>query len=164
MDEVRQLGQLLAQYATSEEHRKQQFEQQCADWYQTIGSLFDQIEAWLAPLTAEGQMTITRQPWQASNAQFPAPDSPFRTEKMILTLALRTVELVPEAMGPKGSIQVAVGGLTSDRHGSISLINTPPSAQWQWRKERGAKDPEVTPLTADMLAVQLQALVPRSRA
>lgn len=163
MDEVRQLGVLLQQYTDSESHRKESFRQQCEQWRVSIDSLFEQIETWFEPLVSEARMSVSRQPWQAVNAQYPAEDSPFHTQKLVLALALRTVELIPEVMGAKGAIQIAVGGLTSDRHGSVSLVNTPPSKDWQWRKERGAKDPEVSPLTADMLAVQLQALVPRPR-
>lgn len=163
MDEVRQLGELLTQYAASEEHKQEQFRQQCEHWHQQIGQLFDKIEQWFEPLTAAGSLTITREPWQASSAAFPADVTPFDSHKLLLTLANRTVELVPEVMGSKGTIQLAVEGLTSDRHGSISLVNSPPSADWLWRKEKGAKEPEVIVLTADLLALQLQALVPKTR-
>lgn len=163
MDEVRQLGELLAQHASSEESKKQQFSQQCEHWRVHINRLFDQIEQWFEPLTGSGHLLITREAWRARNASYVEGDSPFHTQKMLISLAARTVELVPEVMGPKGSIQVAVQGLTSDRHGSISLVSTPPSNDWLWRKERGAKDPEVIVLSGDLLALQLQALIPKTR-
>ena len=163
MDEVRQLGELLTQYAASEEHKKDQFRQQCEHWRLQIANLFGRIEQWFEPLTASGRLGITREPLQASSAMYPLADSPFQTEKLLITLATRSVELVPEVMGNKGIIRISVQGLTSDRHGSLSLVNTPPSADWLWRKERGAKEPEVNVLDADFLALQLQALVPKTR-
>lgn len=163
MDEVRQLGDLLTQFASSETFKKQQFSEQCQHWRESIAGLFERIEHWFAPLTSTGQLSLVREPWQASNAHFPPAESPFNSEKLIISLANRVVELVPEVMGAKGSIHIAVAGLTSDRHGSISLVNTPPSADWLWRKERGAKDPEVAVLSADLLALQLQALIPKTR-
>ncbi|WP_213880172.1 hypothetical protein [Pseudomonas sp. dw_358] len=163
MDEVRQLGDLLTQYAASETFKQQQFSEQCAHWHQSIADLFERIEHWFAPLTSSGQLSLARESWQASNAHYPAAESPFNSEKLVVTLAGRVVELVPEVMGAKGSIHIAVQGLTSDRHGSLSLVNSPPSADWLWRKERGAKEPEVAVLSADLLALQLQALVPKTR-
>lgn len=163
MDEVRQLGELLAQHANSEQHKKQQFGQQCEHWRSQIARLFDQIEQWFAPLTGSGHLLITREDWLARNATFSEADSPFHTQKMLISLAARSVELVPEVMGAKGSIHIAVQGLTSDRHGSISLVSTPPSNDWLWRKERGVKEPEVIVLNADLLALQLQALIPKTR-
>jgi len=161
MDEVRQLGEMLKQYALSEEHKKQLFETQCSHWTQGINALYERIEQWLQPLHEEGLVEISREPYLAANASFPAPLSPFASHKLSITLALRSVEFVPEVMGAKGVISLAVMGLTSDRYGSISLVCTPPSADWQWRKDRGAKEAETHALTADYLAQQLQALIPR---
>ncbi len=162
MDEVGQLGEMLKQYALSEEHKKQQFEAQCSHWTLSINALFEQIEQWLQPLTQSGLLEVTREPFLAANGAFPAPLSPFASHKLTIALALRSVEFVPEVMGAKGVVSLAVMGLTSDRYGSISLVCTPPSHDWQWRKDRGVKDPEVHLLTADYLAQQLQALIPRS--
>ena len=161
MDEVQQLGEMLKQYALSEDHKKQQFEAQCSHWTLSINALFERVEQWLQPLRDGGLMTVVREPYLATNANFPSTASPFASHKLTVTLALRSVEFVPEVMGAKGVISLSVMGLTSDRYGSISLVNTPPSEDWQWRKERGAKDPEVHLLTADYLAQQLQALIPR---
>ncbi|EIK95829.1 hypothetical protein PMM47T1_14266 [Pseudomonas sp. M47T1] len=161
MDEVQQLGEMLKQYALSEEHKKQQFEAQCSHWTLSISTLYEQIEHWLQPLKDSGLLDVTREPFLAANASFPAPVSPFASHKLTITLALRSVEFVPEVMGAKGVVSLSVMGLTSDRFGSISLNCTPPSTDWQWRKDRGAKEPEVHLLTADYLAQQLQALIPR---
>ncbi len=161
MDEVQQLGEMLKHYAQSEEHKKQQFEVQCSHWTLSINALFERIEQWLAPLKESGLLEIAREPYLAANASFPAPVSPFASHKLTITLALRSVEFVPEVMGAKGVVSLAVMGLTSDRYGSISLVSTPPSEEWQWRKDRGIKEPEVHVLTADYLAQQLQALIPR---
>lgn len=161
MDEVQQLGEMLKQYALSEEHKKQQFEAQCSHWTQSINALYQRIEQWLQPLREGGLVEISREPYLAANASFPAPLSPFASHKLSITLALRSVEFVPEVMGAKGVISLAVMGLTSDRYGSISLVCTPPSEDWQWRKDRGVKEAETHALTADYLAQQLQALIPR---
>ncbi|QKZ04340.1 MULTISPECIES: hypothetical protein [Pseudomonas] len=161
MDQVQQLGEMLKHYAQSEEHKKQQFEAQCSHWSVSINGLFERIEQWLQPLRDAGLVELAREPYLATSASFPAPVSPFASHKLVITLALRTVEFVPEAMGAKGQISLAVMGLTSDRYGSISVVCTPPAEDWLWRKERGVKDPEVHPLTADFLALQLQALIPR---
>lgn len=161
MDEVLQLGEMLKHYALSEEQKKQQFQAQCGQWSQRITALFEHIEQWLQPLKDSGLLQVAREPYLAANASFPAPTSPFASHKLTITLAQRSVEFVPEVMGAKGVISLSVVGLTSDRFGSISLVCTPPSDDWQWRKERGVKDPEVHALTADYLAQQLQALIPR---
>jgi len=164
MDEVQQLGDLLKSYAASETQRKQQFLDQCEHWRSSIEALFSRIEQWLEPLTAEGLLSVSRESRTAFNGAYPLDTSPFHSEQLSITLALHVVELIPQVMGAAGAIQIAVAGLTSDRHGSLSLTNTPPSGDWQWRKERGAKEAEVHTLTADLLALQLQALIPRPRA
>ncbi|MDE1166602.1 MAG: hypothetical protein PW845_14750 [Pseudomonas sp.] len=163
MDEVQNLGEMLKHYTLSEEQKKQQFEGQCGEWSISIDQLFETIEQWLQPLSATGLLDVQREPYQAASSVFPAPVSPFNSQKMSISLALRTVELIPEVMGPKGVISLSVMGLTSDRFGSISIVRTPPSADWLWRKDRGVKEPEVSPLTSDFLALQLQALIPKHR-
>lgn len=163
MDEVHQLATMLQNYAAGEERKKQQFEAQCQAWAQGIGELYRDIESWLAPLSSAGLLEITREPYVAVDSAFPLPVSPFVSEKLAVTLALRSVELIPQVMAAKGQVVISVVGLTSDRYGSISLVRPAADEAWQWRKDRGIKDPEVHELTADYLALQLQSLVPRLR-
>jgi hypothetical protein len=163
MDEVQQLANMLQNYAAGEELKKQQFEAQCQAWGQGISDLYRDIEGWLAPLSGAGLLEITREPYIAVDSAFPLPVSPFVSEKLAVTLALRSVELIPQVMAAKGQIVISVVGLTSDRYGSISLVRPATGEAWQWRKDRGIKEPEVHELTADYLAVQLQGLIPRAR-
>jgi hypothetical protein len=163
MDEVQNLGEMLKQYALSEEQKKQQFEAQCGHWASSIRQLFDTIEQWLQPLVASGLVEVLREPYLAASSAYPSPVSPFSSEKMSISLALRTVELMPEVMGAKGVVSLSVVGLTSDRFGSISVVCMPPAPEWVWRKDRGVKEPETSILTADFLALQLQNLIPKPR-
>lgn len=163
MDEVQQLATMLQNHAAGEELKKQQFEAQCQAWVQGIGDLYRNIEAWLAPLSAAGLLEITREPYIAVDSAFPLPLSPFVSEKLSITLALRSVELIPQVMAARGQVVISVVGLTSDRYGSISLVQPAAGEPWQWRKDRGIKEAEVHELTADYLALQLQGLIPRAR-
>lgn len=163
MDEIQQLGELLRQHALSEEHKKRQFEEQAAAWAASVARLYADIEQWLQPVQSEGLLEVQREPYVASSSAFPVTVSPFATEKLGVTITGKTVELVPEVMGAKGSITISVVGLPSDRYGSISLICLPPSSNWLWRKDRGIKEPDLFPFTADFFALQLQSLIPKVR-
>ncbi|MNE08012.1 hypothetical protein D3C76_331930 [compost metagenome] len=163
MNEIAQLGEMLRQHALSEEHKKQQFEEQASAWAESIRGLYADIEQWLEPVRSDGLLELQREPYIAANAAFAATVSPFSTEKLAVTITGKTVELVPEVMGAKGSITLSVVGLPSDRYGSISLICLPPSTEWWWRKDRGIKEPDLYPFTADFFAQQLQSLIPKLR-
>ena len=58
---------------------------------------------------------------------------------------------------------IAVAGLTSDRHGSISIVKDSADGAWFWRKDRGTKEAESSQLDAHFFAQQLQGLIPKSR-
>lgn len=163
MDEIAQLGEMLRQHALSEEHKKHQFDEQTAAWAASIQQLYASIEQWLQPVLSEGLLELQREPYIAANAAFAATVSPFNTEKLAVTVTGKTVELVPEVMGAKGSITISVVGLPSDRYGSISLVCLPPSTEWAWRKDRGVNQPDLYPFTADFFAQQLQSLIPKVR-
>lgn len=163
MDEISQLGEMLRQHALSEEHKKRQFDEQTAAWSASILQLYANIEQWLQPVSDEGLLEVQREPYIAANAVFAPTVSPFATEKLAVTVTGKTVELVPEVMGAKGSITLSVVGLPSDRYGSISLICLPPSSEWSWRKDRGINQPDLYPFTPDFFAQQLQSLIPKVR-
>ncbi|SEN64457.1 hypothetical protein SAMN04487857_12917 [Pseudomonas sp. ok272] len=163
MDDVRQLGEMLAHYAESETHKKQLFETQSAVWAERISGLFDQIDQWLAPVKRPGLLEVSREDYVAFGASVPVETSTFKTEKLTIEIAGKPVEIVPEVMGAGGLISLAVMGLTAARYGSISLVCQPPSTDWQWRKTNGLKDPDTFVFDANFLAQQLQSLIPRER-
>ncbi|WP_407309711.1 hypothetical protein [Pseudomonas sp. nanlin1] len=163
MDDIQQLGDMLRHYADSEANKQRTFDSHTALWSAHISALYDQIESWLAPVLAPDLLEIQRSPYVASNAQVPAEGSPFKSEKLTLLLTAKPVEFVPEVMGAGGAISLAVMGLTSARHGSISLVCQPPSSLWQWRKTNGLKEADTCPFDANFLALQLQGLIPRER-
>jgi len=161
MDNLRQLGEMLRQYAESEAHKKQLFEAQSVIWATRIGELFDLIEQWLAPLRAPHLLEVSREAYLAFGPGVPVETSTFKTERLTVMIIGKPVEFVPEAMGPAGQISVAVAGLAA-RYGSVSLLGLP-SGDWQWRKANGLKDPDTSLFDGDFLASQLQILIPRDR-
>ncbi|MBD8614053.1 hypothetical protein IFT69_10010 [Pseudomonas putida] len=163
MDEVQQLADMLQQHAATQQRLQQSFKDQCQHWQDSIQTLFGQIETWLAALTERQLLAIERSPWVATSSTYPSEHSPFISESLAIILAQRRVELVPQVMGQGGAMVIAVAGLTSDRHGSISIVKDSADGAWYWRKERGSKDPESTVLDAHFFAQQLQGLIPKSR-
>ncbi|EJL05267.1 MULTISPECIES: hypothetical protein [Pseudomonas] len=163
MDDVQQLGEMLRHYADSEAHKKQQHLAQSTVWAEQIQLLFGQIEHWLAPVMAPGLLELSREAYVAHGASVEAQASPFKTEKLTVSITGKPVEFVPEVMGVGGLVSLSIIGLASTRHGSISLICQPPSVQWQWRRTNGLKDPDTFVFDADFLAQQLQGLIPRER-
>jgi hypothetical protein len=163
MDDVKQLGEMLRQYAESEAHKKQLFESQSAVWATRIGELFDQIQQWLEPVQTPNLLEVKREAYVAFGPSVPVETSNFKTEKLSIVIAGKPVEFVPDVMGTGGQISLSVMGLTAARYGSISLVCLPPSTSWQWRKTNGLKDPDTFAFDADFLAQQLQSLIPRER-
>lgn len=163
MDEVQQLADMLQQHAATQQRQQQAFKDQCQHWRDSIQSLFGQIETWLAALTERQLLVIERTPWVATSSTYPSEHSPFVSESLAIILAQRRVELVPQVMGQGGAMVIAVAGLTSDRHGSISIVKDSAGGAWFWRKERGTKEAESTQLDAHFFAQQLQGLIPKSR-
>ncbi|SFY24284.1 hypothetical protein SAMN03159390_04485 [Pseudomonas sp. NFACC49-2] len=164
MDGVQQLGDTLSRYADSEAHKKQQHQAQAAVWAEQIEALYGQIEQWLAPVMAPGLLALSREAHVAHGPGVPVETSTFRTEKLTVSITGKAVEFVPDAMGSGGQISLAVMGLTAARYGSISLVHSLASGEWQWRKTNGLKDPDTFVFDADFLAQQLQSLIPRDRA
>lgn len=163
MDEVQQLADMLQQHAAAQQRQQQAFKDQCKHWQESIQALFGQIETWLAALREQHLLAIERSPWVASSSAYPNDQSPFVSESLAIVLAQRRVELVPQVMGQGGAMVIAVAGLTSDRHGSISIIKDSADGDWYWRKERGTKEAESSLLDANFFAQQLQGLIPKSR-
>lgn len=163
MDEVQQLADMLQQHAATQQRQQQAFKDQCQHWRDSIQALFAQIETWLAPLTARQLLVIERTPWVATSSTYPSDHSPFISESLAIILAQRRVELVPQVMGQGGAMVIAVAGLTSDRHGSISIVKDSANGAWFWRKDRGTKEAESSQLDAHFFAQQLQGLIPKSR-
>lgn len=162
MDEIQRLGELLSANQRNEEHKHQQFHSGLAQWQASILKLYEQIEAWLKPLTDTGQITVEYEPHLAQSKGYPDENSPFRTQRMTLSIAGRQVVLIPDAMGPKGQLSIAATGLSL--HGqeqvSLSCIDATQGVQWMQHKRIGVKESEAHPFTADCFARQLQALVP----
>ncbi|WNC08137.1 hypothetical protein [Pseudomonas coleopterorum] len=163
MDEVQQLADMLQQHAATQQRQQQAFKDQCQHWRDSIRALFAQIETWLAPLTERQLLVIERTPWVATSSTYPSDHSPFISESLAIILAQRRVELVPQVMGQGGAMVIAVAGLTSDRHGSISIVKDSADGAWFWRKDRGTKEAESSQLDAHFFAQQLQGLIPKSR-
>ncbi|WP_434697521.1 hypothetical protein J3P89_10940 [Pseudomonas sp. Z1-14] len=163
MDDVQQLGEMLRHYADSEAHKKQQHQAHSAVWAERIEALYGQIEQWLAPVLAPNLLELSRGAYVAHGPSVPAETSTFKTEKLTLSITGKPVEFVPDVMGAGGLISLSIIGLTATRHGSISLVCQPPSAQWQWRRTNGLKDPDTYVFDANFLAQQLQSLIPRER-
>jgi hypothetical protein len=163
MDEVQQLADMLQQHAAAQQRQQQAFKDQCQHWQESIQTLFGQIETWLAALREQHLLAIDRSPWVASSSAYPSDQSPFVSESLAIILAQRRVELVPQVMGQGGAMVIAVAGLTSDRHGSISIVKDSADGDWYWRKERGTKEAESNLLDANFFAQQLQGLIPKPR-
>ncbi len=163
MDEVQQLADMLQQHAATQQRQQQAFKDQCQHWRDSIQALFAQIETWLASLTERQLLVIERTPWVATSSTYPSDHSPFISESLAIILAQRRVELVPQVMGQGGAMVIAVAGLTSDRHGSISIVKDSADGAWFWRKDRGTKEAESSQLDAHFFAQQLQGLIPKSR-
>jgi len=163
MDELQQLAALLEQFSAAETQQQQQFVEQCREWQASIDGLFDTVEAWLQPLAERGLVTLQKTPHVAISDGWPVETSPFISHSLTVSLAHRSVTLLPVVMGSNGQTVVRIDGLTSDRHGSVSLVRMPASADWHWRKERGAQEAQSTLLTPQFLALQLQGLIPKPR-
>lgn len=162
MDDVQQLGEMLRHYAQSEAHKKQVFDTQFQAWGTRIGELFGLIEQWLAPVRMPGLLEFSRDPYVACSVGSAPEASIFKTEKLTIQIAGKTVEIVPEVMGSNGQIALAVMGLTAARYGSVSLVFDA-TGIWQWRKTNGLQPPDTFVFDANFLASQLQSLIPRER-
>jgi endonuclease/exonuclease/phosphatase (EEP) superfamily protein YafD len=162
MDEIQRLGELLSANQRNEEHKHQQFHADLAQWEASIRTLYEQIEQWLAPLVTTGQIVTEYEPHLAQSKGYPDENSPFRTQRLTLSIAGRQVVLIPDAMGPKGAISVVATGLSL--HGQEQVLLTCVAAtqgvQWMETKRIGVKESDAQPFTADYFAKQLQALVP----
>ncbi|NBF02145.1 hypothetical protein GV819_07545 [Pseudomonas sp. Fl5BN2] len=163
MDDIQQLGEMLRHYAASEAHKKQLFDSQSVIWSTRIHELFGQIEAWLAPVLVPDLLALHREPYVAFSPAVPVESSTFKSEKLTIVIAGKPVEIVPDIMGANGQISLAVMGLTAARLGSVSLVGEA-SGAWQWRKTNGLKDPDIFVFDGNLLAAQLQSLIPRDRA
>jgi|GEM_PF-210576 len=162
MDEIQRLGELLSANQRNEEHKHQQFHADLAQWETSISTLYEQIEQWLAPLIASGQIVTEYEPHLAQSKGYPDENSPFRTQRLTLTIAGRQVVFIPDAMGPKGLVSIVATGLSL--HGqeqvSLSCVDATQGKQWMEKKRIGVKESDAQPFTADYFAKQLQALVP----
>ncbi|RMQ94203.1 hypothetical protein ALP94_04332 [Pseudomonas savastanoi pv. glycinea] len=164
MDEIQRLGELLSANQRNEEHKHQQFHTGLAQWQASILKLYEQIETWLKPLTDSGQITVEFEPHLAQSKGYPDENSPFRTQRMTLSIAGRQVALIPDAMGAKGLVSISAIGLSPHAQEQVSLIcvDATQGVQWMEKKRIGVKESEAVPFTADHFARQLQALVPGS--
>jgi hypothetical protein len=162
MDEIQRLGELLSANQRNEEHKHQQFHTDLAQWQASILKLYEQIELWLKPLTDSGQITVEYEPHLAQSKGYPDENSPFRTQRMTLSIAGRQVVLIPDAMGAKGLVSVAATGLSlhAQEQVSLSCVNATQGVQWVEKRRIGVKESEAQPFTADYFAKELQSLVP----
>jgi len=162
MDEIQRLGELLSANQRNEDQKHQQFHTDLAQWEATILKLYEQIEQWLKPLIASGQISLDYEPHLAQSKGYPDENSPFRTQRMTLSIAGRQVVFVPDAMGAKGLVSIAATGLSLHGQEQVWLICTNPSgsADWVQKKRIGVKESEAQAFTADHFAKQLQSLVP----
>jgi len=162
MDEIQRLGELLSANQRNEEQKHQQFHTGLAQWEASIKALYQQIEAWLKPLIDSGQISVEYEPHLAQSKGYPDENSPFRTQRMTLTIAGRQVAFIPDAMGAKGLVSVAATGLSVHAQEVVTLSCQDPAqgSQWLEKKRIGVKESDAQPFTADYFAKQLQALVP----
>lgn len=162
MDEIQKLGELLSANQRYEEHKHQQFHTGLAHWQASIARLYELIESWLKPLTDSGQITIEYEPHLAQSKGYPDENSPFRTQRMTLSIAGRKVALIPDAMGAKGLVSISASGLSPHAQEQVSLtcVDATQGVQWMQRKRIGVKESDAEAFTADYFARQLQALVP----
>lgn len=163
MDEIQRLGELLSANQRNEEHKHQQFQNDLAQWEGSILKLYEQIELWLKPLIESGQITTEYEPHLAQSKGYPDENSPFRTQRLTVSIAGRQVGFIPDAMGPKGSITIAATGLSphAQEQVSLSCVDATQGVQWMEKKRIGVKESDAQPFTADYFAKQLQALVPQ---
>ena len=162
MDEVQRLGELLEANKRNEEHKHQQFQADLAHWESSILGLYQQIESWLVPLKSNGQVLFEYEPHLAQSIGYPDEHSPFRTQRLTLSLAARQVVFVPDAMGAKGVVSVVVTGLSLHAQELISLTLAPQASDWQLTKRIGLKESSTHAFTIEYFARQLQTLVPQS--
>jgi hypothetical protein len=163
MDEIQKLGELLSANQRNEENKHQQFHTGLANWQSCIEKLYEQVEAWLKPLTDSGQITVEYEPHLAQSKGYPDENSPFRTQRMTVAIAGRQVAFIPDAMGAKGSVSIAVTGLSphAQEQVALSCVDATQGVQWMEKKRIGVKESDALPFTADYFAKQLQALVPQ---
>lgn len=161
MDEVQRLGELLSANQRNEEHKHQQFHSDLARWESSILSLYAQIEGWMAPLKASGQMLFEYEPHQAQSKGYPDENSPFRTQRLTVSFAARQVVFIPDAMGAKGLISISASGLSVHAQEQVSLTLATEGGEWQMTRRIGVKESATHPFTADYFARQLQTLVPQ---
>jgi hypothetical protein len=162
MDEIQRLGELLSANQRNEEHKHQQFHTGLAQWQAAIIKLYEQIEQWLKPLIESGQITVEYEPHLAQSKGYPDENSPFHTQRLTLSIAGRQVAFIPDAMGGKGGVSVAVTGLSLHGQELVSLVcmDAAQGTQWTQKKRIGVKESDAQSFTADYFAKQLQGLVP----
>ena len=95
MDEIQRLGELLSANQRNEDNKHQRFHAGLAQWEAGIRKLYEQIEQWLAPLVSTGQIVTEYEPHLAQSKGYPDENSPFRTQRMTLSIAGQQHLLLP---------------------------------------------------------------------
>jgi hypothetical protein len=161
MDEIQRLSDLLTSNQRFEELKHQRFHTDLEQWQASIDALYLQVEDWLKPLVERGQLSFEYEPHLAQSKGYPDENSPFRTRRMGFALATHPVAFVPEAMGPKGQVNVSVSGLSLHGQEKYTLQLDPGRREWMLKKTVGVKDSEPLAFTADYFGQLLQAVVPQ---
>ncbi|WP_296181902.1 hypothetical protein [Pseudomonas sp. UBA1879] len=161
MDEIQRLSELLAANQRYEEQKQQRFQDDLAQWNASIDALYAQVESWLQPLVDAQQTHFEYEPHLAQGRGYPDENSPFMTRRMSFFLGGHEVAFVPEAMGSKGQVSLAVAGLSLHGQEKYTLQLDPMRRDWLLKKSVGVKDSEPLAFTADYFGKLLQAVVPQ---
>jgi hypothetical protein len=161
MDEIQRLSELLVSNQRFEEQKRQRFHEDLTQWQASIEALYQQVETWLKPLIDLGQTTVEYEPHLAQSKGYPDQNSPFHTRRMGFALANHPVAFVPEAMGAKGQVSVAVSGLSLHGQEKYTLQLEAGHRDWMLKKTTGVKDSEPLAFTADYFGKLLQGVVPQ---
>ena len=161
MDEIQRLSELLIANQRYEEQKHQRFQDDLAQWNASIDELYRQIEDWLSPLVDAGQIRFEYESHLAQSKGYPDENSPFRTRRMSFLLGTHQVAFVPDAMGAKGQVSLAVTGVSLHGQEKYALQREAGHRDWMLKKTVGVKDSDPVAFTADHFGRLLQALVPQ---